>query len=565
MDRYLVALFAELELSSPAWRDMARAEVAGLIGEFRFLADSVAGQYGTLCREFVGEEGCRLLFENAEVAVRFSLALIAAWRQAWPASPGATQVALRVGGHFGECTQIRDSSAWIGRPLHLAQAVAGAAPPGQLYVTAGVIELIDLPLYRFEEAGSFELKGDYVANRPLYRVLSLDRSRLDTKLPEELTPEEWLLKAASLISTAQENSAEEAHSYLRALELRPDYPEAHNNLAVVLRVSGDLEAAAVHYREALRLRTDYPEAHYNYALLLEKVASPAAAAGHLRDALALRPEYVQAHHAYAGLLRAQGEADGAETHYREVLRLRPDYPEAHNDLAVLLEDLGRPEEAAVHYQQALRLRPAYTEVHYNFALLLEARGDAAAAEESYERALRAWPDFAQAHNNLAILLQARGELAGALVHYQAALRLRPADPETHYNYALLLRAEGNVADAAAHFRTAYDLAPEVPAFRSAIEIPESVAAGAPVTSAKSAGPSGSRRGPARYTALTRREREVASLVARGLTNRQIAEQLFISDRTAETHVIHILNKLGFSSRAQVAAWASWMQPGPGDR
>jgi DNA-binding CsgD family transcriptional regulator len=55
--------------------------------------------------------------------------------------------------------------------------------------------------------------------------------------------------------------------------------------------------------------------------------------------------------------------------------------------------------------------------------------------------------------------------------------------------------------------------------------------------------------------LTRREREVATLIARGLTNRQIAEQLVITEGTTASHVVHILNKLGYSSRAQVAAWA----------
>jgi non-specific serine/threonine protein kinase len=54
--------------------------------------------------------------------------------------------------------------------------------------------------------------------------------------------------------------------------------------------------------------------------------------------------------------------------------------------------------------------------------------------------------------------------------------------------------------------------------------------------------------------LTRREREVAVLIARGLTNRQIAEHLVISERTVDNHVANILEKLGFSVRAQVAAW-----------
>jgi len=56
--------------------------------------------------------------------------------------------------------------------------------------------------------------------------------------------------------------------------------------------------------------------------------------------------------------------------------------------------------------------------------------------------------------------------------------------------------------------------------------------------------------------LTAREREVAALVARGLTNRQISTSLCISERTAGNHVGRILGKLGLRSRAQIAAWAT---------
>jgi non-specific serine/threonine protein kinase len=55
--------------------------------------------------------------------------------------------------------------------------------------------------------------------------------------------------------------------------------------------------------------------------------------------------------------------------------------------------------------------------------------------------------------------------------------------------------------------------------------------------------------------LTPRESEVARLLSRGLSNRQIAEALVISERTADSHVYRLLNKLGFSSRAQIAVWA----------
>jgi DNA-binding CsgD family transcriptional regulator len=55
--------------------------------------------------------------------------------------------------------------------------------------------------------------------------------------------------------------------------------------------------------------------------------------------------------------------------------------------------------------------------------------------------------------------------------------------------------------------------------------------------------------------LTTREREVTGYVAQGLTNKQIAALMHISERTAESHVQHILNKLGLANRTHIATWA----------
>ncbi|MET9501073.1 LuxR C-terminal-related transcriptional regulator [Streptomyces sp. NPDC006622] len=76
-----------------------------------------------------------------------------------------------------------------------------------------------------------------------------------------------------------------------------------------------------------------------------------------------------------------------------------------------------------------------------------------------------------------------------------------------------------------------------------------------------AGPAASRRAPvveapADALRLTRREAQVAELVAEGLANQQIADRLVIARRTAEGHVERILSKLGFSNRSQIAAWVT---------
>jgi pimeloyl-ACP methyl ester carboxylesterase len=62
------------------------------------------------------------------------------------------------------------------------------------------------------------------------------------------------------------------------------------------------------------------------------------------------------------------------------------------------------------------------------------------------------------------------------------------------------------------------------------------------------------KGPGGRPTLTRRQMQVAKLVAQGWSNRQIADELVLSERTAESHVERIRDRLGFRSRAQIAAW-----------
>ncbi len=58
-----------------------------------------------------------------------------------------------------------------------------------------------------------------------------------------------------------------------------------------------------------------------------------------------------------------------------------------------------------------------------------------------------------------------------------------------------------------------------------------------------------------YGGLTARERQVATLIARGQSNRDVAEALVIGERTVQTHIANIFAKLNVGSRAQIAAWA----------
>ena len=140
-------------------------------------------------------------------------------------------------------------------------------------------------------------------------------------------------------------------------------------------------------------------------------------------------------------------------------------------------------------------------------------------------------------------------LAAAAEAAWAAIPAVPADPLRQYHDAALDTAR--TALPGAEYRAAF-------AQGAAMSQAEAIAFALGETVSRP----DSTRGAASPGQLTPRERDVAALVAQGLSNGQIAAALVISPRTVETHVQHIMDKLGCSSRAQIAAWSSGSPPGP---
>jgi tetratricopeptide (TPR) repeat protein len=462
MNSYFAVVFTDLVRHSLVWDRVPRNAMITMIAEYRYLAQSIAGQYGRRHENFTGD-GHLFLFESADVAVHFGLKLIAYWKQrrrSLVAVHKAPDLPIRVGCHFGECSQLADADAWIGRAINIAKRVEAVAEADSFFVTQTILELIDLPFYEFSEAGIHDLKGDLLSQRQLYRLLSVDNVALAERPATELTAEDWFLKGVGMADRVCGSPEEEAECYRKAIELRANYPEAHNNLAILLKASGEQGEAHRHYQEALRLWPQYPEGHYNFAIFLETINDRAGAAAHYGQAIKFRPDYTDARLRYAGLLASGGNRTEAERHYQEVFQLRPGYAEAHNNYGVFLEKRGEPAAAERHYLQALELRPDYAETHYNYAMLLEGT-DRAKAEEHYRAAIQIFPDYAEAHNNLAVLLHEKGDLIGAEEHYSTALRLRPRDAETNYNFALLAQAKGDTQTADRYFRISEELAPDL--------------------------------------------------------------------------------------------------------
>jgi DNA-binding CsgD family transcriptional regulator len=110
-------------------------------------------------------------------------------------------------------------------------------------------------------------------------------------------------------------------------------------------------------------------------------------------------------------------------------------------------------------------------------------------------------------------------------------------------------------EAEPHLAEARSTIERVAALNADTAVAERFRAGALATLPQRRAVTANQAAKAQYGGLTAREREVAVLIAQGKSNREIADQLVLGERTIETHVGNVLSKLGFGSRAQIAAWA----------
>jgi DNA-binding CsgD family transcriptional regulator/tetratricopeptide (TPR) repeat protein len=170
--------------------------------------------------------------------------------------------------------------------------------------------------------------------------------------------------------------------------------------------------------------------------------------------------------------------------------------------------------------------------------------------------VRAVPDRFTTHPSMhvirpfadGLLLAAEGDSAGAVVNLRRALAAdgptlaAPVRATVRMVLATALLAQGERAGALAEARTAHDVdLGRWPGWRR--DRADGLLRRLEGSTQRADG------------GLTAREREVATLIAQGLTNGQLADRLYISPKTAAVHVSNILTKLGLSGRAEVAAWA----------
>ena len=124
--------------------------------------------------------------------------------------------------------------------------------------------------------------------------------------------------------------------FQKALQINPDYAEAHFDLGNALLQKGSVDEAIAHFQRALQINPDYAEAHVNLGFTLLQWAMWTKRSAHFQKALQIKPNYAEAHVNLGIALLKLGNVGEAISHFQKALQIKPDYPEAQNDLAWVL-------------------------------------------------------------------------------------------------------------------------------------------------------------------------------------------------------------------------------------
>jgi tetratricopeptide (TPR) repeat protein len=183
-------------------------------------------------------------------------------------------------------------------------------------------------------------------------------------------------------------------SYDKAIALKADFVEAHNNRGNLLRLLKRNEEALESYDKAIALRPDYVVAYRNRGIVLRELQRREEALADYDTAIALQPNFAEAYRNRGLVLRDLNRLAEALASYDRAIELQPNHGAAHGNRGVVLQDLARYDEALASYDRAVALRPDDADENWNQGLCLLLLGQFERGWQQYEWRKRREPPIA---------------------------------------------------------------------------------------------------------------------------------------------------------------------------
>ena len=161
-------------------------------------------------------------------------------------------------------------------------------------------------------------------------------------------------------------------AYTNALELKPNYDEAFNNLTVALashdQNTGKRQVGViVRYQELRVVSAKKASEYFKSGCLLQQEGKLDEAIRAYKNSIEYCPEFADTYKSLGDTLQEQGKLEEAVGAYSKALAIKPDYAEAYNNLGNALKDQGILEEAVEAFENAVAIKPDYAEAHRNLS------------------------------------------------------------------------------------------------------------------------------------------------------------------------------------------------------
>jgi len=265
----------------------------------------------------------------------------------------------------------------------------------------------------------------------------------------------------AVIALYSKGQYQEAIDQIKALnETYPNVPFLFNLIGACYKSLGQIEGSAKMFQTAVNIKPDYAEAHKNLGIVLKDLGRLDESVESLKRALAIDSHYVDAHYNLANIFKEKGQFDNAIKSYENAIAINPSFADAHNNLGNLFKDLGETDKAIKSYSKAIEISPQFAHAHNNLGTALVDHERFDDAVKSYKKAIDINPQFAEAHNNLGQVLNTLGQFKAGVNSFKKAIEINPKFAEAYYNFGLTLKKLKYFDEAINNFLSAVSIKPD---------------------------------------------------------------------------------------------------------
>ena len=245
-------------------------------------------------------------------------------------------------------------------------------------------------------------------------------------------------------------------SYQKALRIDPSFQPALNNLALLYRKMGHLDAAKHYFEILLKLAPHLTSTRINLGSLYREIGDMKSSLECYLDGVLNEPNNDLLHFNLANLYRSQNNYEGALTHFKKALEINPNNIQSHNNLGLLYQSGKHYDLAESHFEKAIKLNQNNGAPYNNLGFVYLSVGKLNEAEHQFLMAIEKSPEDVESYRNLANLYLTTGQYQLAAKYITKSVQLSTNNADSYNEMGILLSNQGDYPGAIVCYKKALE-------------------------------------------------------------------------------------------------------------